>query len=255
MPPMKLLPVALFLAVAQDPAPHPWTSFADGSRVKVRRTMRQGPHEMMREETETTIKSRTQAELVLTRRLDAGEPYEETVSLAPVEDGFRDTKTVKTSREKLSIGEKTYDTEVEELETRTGIGRKGAAWRIRLWRVAKLELPTVFLQGLSAVPASRIDGRIVKIESLYLENEKDPDTTRMTVLSLGEEVKVGDKTVRAAHVTVERRMEGERREKSDAWISAEVPGHVVKSVTTLESRRMAAMSATVEALDFEAKWR
>ncbi len=226
---------------------HPWASFPEGSKVTRVIVQEVGGKETSRDEL-TLARGPEQdgsIQLPITRgRQDGGA---EAVLVKPAEDGLQDLKSVSDRKVKLKIGSATFDCRLEEMSASV---RKGK-WTYKVWTCDKTLVPNVVLQASASIPSRKLAEPVLKLEAYYDSGDGEPDYAKYDVTSLTGKVKVGTREVAAVKIRMERRMEKTRFETTEALLSTEVPGHVVKWTTTLKSGRGQDMTSTIEATAFE----
>ncbi len=241
--------IALLL-MQENPAAtrmHPWASFPEGSRVTRTTTQEQGGKKTSSEEVTHTRGPEENGSIKLSIKRGAEEGGEELSLLKMTEDGLKELKSVSTKTVKLKVGKETYDCQFEEL---TASAFKGK-WTFKVWSCDKVVVPVVVLQSLAAIPCKKLGEPVLKLEAYYDSGEGEPDFTKYDVVSLDEKAKVGKTDIRVIKLKIDRRMEKTRTETSEALLSLDVPGHVVKWTTALKGGRGLDMKTTIEATSFE----
>jgi hypothetical protein len=226
---------------------HPWASFPEGSRVTRVIVQEVGGKETSRDELTLARGPEQDGSIQLPITRGGQDGGAEAVLVKPAEDGLQDLKSVSDKKVKLKIGATTYDCRLEEMSASV---RKGK-WTYKIWTCEKVVVPYVVLQASASIPSKKLAEPVLKLEAFYDSGDGEPDYARYDVTSLTEKVKVGTRDVAAVKIRMERRMEKTRFETTEAVLSTEVPGHVVKWTTILKGGRGQDMKSTIAATALE----
>lgn len=247
---LRALVLTFVCAVPQESKsapPHPWKDFPEGAKVTRETSLEQGGGAPSKEEVTYIRGAVTEAGVELAIRRGETDGGVELAPLSTTEDGLTDVKSVSSRKDKLKIGAENLDVEIEEL---TANAHKGT-WKFKIWVTEKVRVSAAVLQGLAIVPAKKLGQSILKVEAYYDSGDGEPDYAKYDVVALDEKVRVGAREVTAMRIKVDRRMERVRFETTEAVLSLDVPGHLVRSSVTLKGGRGPGMKSSVETKSFE----
>lgn len=248
---MKTASLALLILAVQDGAAarDPWAGFAPGSWVLTSRKTTAAGKTTERKEKSVILRhdgDGTNRE-TLVEKDGAFVQAASRVSHVPGALAEKEMKAGASRTEELAVGPRKLSCAVTEYEH----SEKGVTAKLTLWRCPEAKVPYRELAKDGADLA--LLGDVVRVD-FSLERENRKETHRIRVVSLDENVKIGDRDVPCVleEWWGEERKGGETRElQSRRWLSDAVPGRIVRWEGSLKGPKP--QEFVQQVLDFEVR--